>query len=31
MTNELEHDGLRTGDVLARLVERLAARGGPRG
>ncbi len=30
VTNELEHDGLRTGDVLARLVERLAARGGPR-
>ncbi|MGN0112819.1 MAG: proline iminopeptidase, partial [Cellulosimicrobium funkei] len=30
VTNEFEHDGLRTGDVLARLVERLAARGGPR-
>jgi len=29
VTNEYEHDGLRTGDVLARLVERLAARGGP--
>lgn len=29
VTNEFEHDGLRTGDVLARLVERLAARGGP--
>ena len=30
VTNEFEHDGLRTGDVLARLVERLGARGGPR-
>jgi pimeloyl-ACP methyl ester carboxylesterase len=29
VTNEFEHDGLRTGDVLARLHDRLAARGGP--
>lgn len=29
VTNEFEHDGLRTGDVLARLRDRLAARGGP--
>jgi hypothetical protein len=29
VTNEFEHDGLRTGDVLARLTARLAARGGP--
>ncbi len=28
VTNEFEHDGLRTGDVFPRLVERLAARGG---
>jgi proline iminopeptidase len=29
VTNEFEHDGLRLGDVLARLLERLDARGGP--
>ncbi|WP_265520467.1 alpha/beta fold hydrolase [Oerskovia flava] len=29
VTNEFEHDGLRTGDVFARLTERLATRGGP--
>lgn len=29
VTNEFEHDGLRAGDVFARLVERLDARGGP--
>ncbi|MCB7138224.1 alpha/beta fold hydrolase [Cellulosimicrobium marinum] len=28
VTNEFEHDGLRTGDVFARLAARLAARGG---
>jgi pimeloyl-ACP methyl ester carboxylesterase len=29
VTNEFEHDGLRLGDVLPRLLERLDARGGP--
>lgn len=29
VTNEHEHDGLRLGDVLPRLLERLDARGGP--
>ena len=29
VTNEFEHDGLRTGDVFSRLRDRLAARGGP--
>ncbi|GAA1975804.1 hypothetical protein GCM10009718_09920 [Isoptericola halotolerans] len=29
VTNEFEHDGLRAGDVFARLLERLDARGGP--
>ncbi|WP_125773290.1 alpha/beta fold hydrolase [Antribacter gilvus] len=30
VTNEFEHDGLRLGDVLDRLLARLDARGGPR-
>ncbi|WP_425957137.1 alpha/beta fold hydrolase [Xylanimonas sp. McL0601] len=30
VTNEHEHDGLRLGDVLATLLRRLDARGGPR-
>lgn len=29
VTNEFEHDGLRLGDVLPRLLARLDARGGP--
>jgi len=29
VTNEFEHDGLRTGDVFRRLADRLEARGGP--
>ncbi|WP_435738983.1 alpha/beta fold hydrolase [Cellulosimicrobium sp. PMB13] len=29
VTNEFEHDGLRTGDVFQRLADRLTARGGP--
>jgi proline iminopeptidase len=29
VTNEFEHDGLRVGDVLSRLLDRLDARGGP--
>jgi pimeloyl-ACP methyl ester carboxylesterase len=29
VTNEFEHDGLRLGDVLSRLLDRLDARGGP--
>ncbi|WP_402372795.1 alpha/beta fold hydrolase [Isoptericola rhizosphaerae] len=29
VTNEFEHDGLRAGDVFAKLLERLDARGGP--
>jgi pimeloyl-ACP methyl ester carboxylesterase len=28
VTNEFEHDGLRAGDVLARLLDRMDARGG---
>lgn len=30
VTNEFEHDGLRTGDVLSRLVRLVADQGGPR-
>ncbi|WP_418274915.1 alpha/beta fold hydrolase [Isoptericola jiangsuensis] len=30
VTNEFEHDGLRAGDVLAQLLARMDARGGPR-
>ncbi|PZR52687.1 proline iminopeptidase [Xylanimonas oleitrophica] len=30
VTNEHEHDGLRQGDVLARLLRRMDERGGPR-
>jgi len=29
VTNEFEHDGLRTGDVLSRLVRLVADQGGP--
>lgn len=29
VTNEFEHDGLRTGDVLSRLVDLVAQQGGP--
>ena len=29
VTNEFEHDGLRTGDVLGRLVDLVAQQGGP--
>ncbi|MEK8225815.1 hypothetical protein NKG05_06670 [Oerskovia sp. M15] len=29
VTNEFEHDGLRTGDVLERLLPLVAQQGGP--